>query len=279
MARLLHSAGLMMIFSLRLTMAVSVFGWCMATGAWLPAGASAQTAQKLTIRGHEQTVYVSGSPAGTPVIVSSGDGGWIHLAPDVARILAAKQFYVIGFDSRAYLSSFTSDKATLQPQDEAGDYLRLVEFASQTSKSQGSAKKPILIGVSEGAGLSVLAATDPRTKAAIAGVIGLGLPNVNELAWRWRDALIYITHGIPNEPTFQTTKVVDQMAPLPLAAIHSTRDEFVSATEVQDVLAHAQEPKKLWFVSASNHRFSDNLPEFEQRLLEAITWVTQNSPR
>lgn len=38
-----------------------------------------------------------------------------------------------------------------------------------------------LIGVSEGAGLSVLAATDPETKALVSGVIGLGLPDLNEL--------------------------------------------------------------------------------------------------
>jgi type IV secretory pathway VirJ component len=28
--------------------------------------------------------------------VSSGDGGWIHLAPHVAEVLAAKGFFVVG---------------------------------------------------------------------------------------------------------------------------------------------------------------------------------------
>jgi fermentation-respiration switch protein FrsA (DUF1100 family) len=248
--------------------------------AYVASGQKDETTQKLALRGREQTLYLYGATAGTPVIVSSGDGGWVHLAPDVARFLATKGYFVVGFDSRAYLSGFTTDKGTLQPQDEGGDYLRLVEFA--TSSGRGAASKvtkPILIGVSEGAGLSVLAATDPRTKAAIAGVIGLGLPNVNELAWRWKDALIYLTHGIPNEPTFQTMAVVEKMAPLPLAAIQSTHDEFVSTPEVQQVLQRAKDPKRLWFVEASNHRFSDNQPEFQRRLLEAIAWVTQNSPR
>jgi hypothetical protein len=35
----------------------------------------------------------------------------------------------------------------------------------------------------------------------------------------------------------------------------------------------AGEPKRLWIVTASNHRFSDNQDEFDRRLLEALTWV------
>jgi hypothetical protein len=39
--------------------------------------------------------------------------------------------------------------------------------------------RPILVGVSEGAGLSVIATTDPRTNAAIRGIVGVGLPDLN----------------------------------------------------------------------------------------------------
>ena len=140
----------------------------------------------------------------------------------VAEYLASQGFFVVGFDARAYLESFTSGHATLKPEDEPGDFKVLADWAAQ-----GTSRKPILIGVSEGAGLSLLAATDPATKTAIAGVIGLGLPNTNELGWRWKDAVIYLTHGVPNEPTFSTAALADRVSPLPLAAIHSTRDEFV----------------------------------------------------
>jgi alpha/beta superfamily hydrolase len=125
----------------------------------------------------------------------------------------------------------------------------------------------------------VLAATDPDTKAAVTGVIGLGLPNLNELAWRWTDMLIYLTHRPPNEPGFSAASIVDRVAPIPLAAIHSTHDEFVPAAEVAGVLDRARDPKRLWMVDASNHRFSDNLEEFDRQLLEAIAWVNEHSPR
>jgi Bacterial virulence protein (VirJ) len=238
-----------------------------ATPAW------SQTRHTLTIRGHEQTLYLYGSPRGTPVIVSSGDGGWIHLGPHVAELLSAKGLFVIGFDVRAYLAGFTSRDSTLRVEDEPGDYRVLTEYAKSLT-----GQRPLLVGVSEGAGLSVLAATDPATKADIAGVIGLGLPDFNELGWRWKDALIYVTHQPPNEPMFSAAAIVNRVAPLPLAAIHSTQDEFVPVTEVERVFAHATEPKRLWIVRASNHRFSDNLDEFDRRLLEAVAWVQAHGP-
>lgn len=235
---------------------------------------SPQTSRAISIRGRQQTLYVYGQPLGDPVIVSSGDGGWIHLAPHVAELLARCGFFVVGFDVKAYLSSFTSRRATLRPEDEPADYRAVAQFASRAT-----GKKPVLIGVSEGAGLSVLAASDPRTKAAIAGVVGLGLPDVNELGWRWPDALIYLTHQTPNEPTFSSAAIVSRLAPLPLAAIHATQDEFVPLSEVQAILRNARQPKQLWVVNASNHRFSDNLAEFDRRVLEAVDWVRSHAPR
>lgn len=226
------------------------------------------------LRGKPQTVHLYGTRGKPPVIVTSGDGGWMHLGPHVAEKLAASGFFVVGFDARAYLESFTSGTTTLKPADEPHDYKVLADYAAR-----GATRKPILIGVSEGAGLSVLAATDPATQAAIAGVIGLGLPDMNELGFRLKDMLIYITHGNPDEPMFSTQAIVTKVSPLPLAAIHSTKDEFVPIAEVQRVMNAAKAPKQLWIIKASDHRFSDNLGEFDQRLLEAIAWVNQNAPR
>jgi pimeloyl-ACP methyl ester carboxylesterase len=228
-----------------------------------------QTRQIINIRGHEQVLRLCGMRGGTPVIVSSGDGGWIHLGPHVAEVLSARGFFVVGFDAKAYLESFTNGSTTLRAEDEPGDYRTLIDFAARET-----GQKPILIGVSEGAGLSVLAATDRVNKDAIAGVIGLGLSDLTELGWRWRDMVIYLTHGTPSEPTFSVKAVVDRMAPVPFAAIHSTRDEYAPLAEVRQVMEQAREPKRLWIVDAANHRFSDNVAELDRVLFEAIAWTT-----
>ena len=244
------------------------------TAALTAAGAAAQSTDSIVLRGHAQTLHVYGRRGAPPVIVSSGDGGWIHLAPQVAELLAGRGYFVVGLDVKAYLASFTAGETTLRLEDEPADYRVLAAYASR-----GASQKPILIGVSEGAGLSVLAAADPGTRGTIAGVIGLGLPDLNELGWRWRDSLIYLTHGVPHEPMFSAASLIGRVSPLPVAAIHSARDEFVPLPEVRQVLDAAREPKRLWVVQASDHRFSDNRPEFDARLLEAIAWVDANRAR
>jgi alpha-beta hydrolase superfamily lysophospholipase len=235
---------------------------------------AAQVTQRLIIRGHEQLLHVYGPADGVPVIITSGDGGWVHLGPHVAELLAARGFFVIGFDARAYLAGFTSGATTLRIADEPGDFRTLATFAAARTD-----RRPVLIGVSEGAGLSVLAATDPQTKAVIGGVVAVGLPESNELGWRWKDSLIYLTHQVPNEPTFSAAATVAAVAPLPLALVQSTHDEFVPIADTRRVFEHASAPKQLWLVDASSHRFSNNLPEFDARLMEAMEWVRRNQPR
>ncbi len=223
------------------------------------------------LRGRPQVLHLYGSASARPLVLASGDGGWMHLAPHAAEFLAGKGYFVVGLDARAYLESFTRDKETLRPEDEPGDFKVLADYAASAT-----GERPILIGISEGAGLAVMAATDAGTRRSIAGVIALGLPDINELGWRWRDSVIYLTHGVPNEPTFSAAALIAGVSPAPIAAIHSSNDEFIPVPVVQKMFDAAREPKKLWIVAAEDHRFSGNLDEFDKRLLEAIDWVTSN---
>ena len=232
------------------------------------------TTDTVVLRGRPQLVHLYGDRGKPAVIVSSGDGGWMHLGPQVAETLAAQGFFVVGFNVKAYLECFTIGSHTLGVADVPGDYRVLIEYASR-----GSPARPLLIGVSEGAGLSVLAAVDPAVQPYVAGVVGLGLPDRNELGWRWKDSLIYVTHGVPNEPTFNASDLVGRLTPVPLAMIRSTHDEFVPESDVTRLMARANEPKRLWTINASDHRFSGNTAEFDRRLMESIEWVRQNRPQ
>ena len=245
------------------------------TSAWIAAilvaaPAAAATTSSISLRGRPQTLHLDGPIDGDPVVVSSGDGGWIHLAPQVSTFLAARGFFVVGFDTRAYLQSFTSEGKGLTVDEEPMDYRALIDFARNRT-----GRAPVLIGVSEGAALSVLAATSASNRALIRGVVGLGLGDRNELAWRWKDAIIYLTHAVPREPTFSVIQLVGQMAPVPLAVIHATHDEYVPVSEVEQILAAAREPKRLWLVESGDHRFSDRADELHQRLIEALSWIGQ----
>jgi uncharacterized protein len=229
--------------------------------------------ESIVIRGRPQVLHLYGARGRTPIIVSSGDGGWTHLAPHVAEVLSSGGYFVVGIDVKAYLESFTG-QATLRREDVATDYNAIVTFAAK-----GATGKPILIGVSEGAGLSVLAGGDSQLKANLGGVIALGLPEQNELAWRWTDSVIYLTHRPPNEPSFSASDIIDRVSPLPLVAIHSTHDEFVPVDQVRQIFNRAAEPKRLWVIEAADHRFSDNLGELDRRLFDAIDWIKAHPSR
>jgi alpha-beta hydrolase superfamily lysophospholipase len=221
----------------------------------------------LTLRGEPQALHVLGTRGSPPVVVASGDGGFVHAAPLVAETLAARGFFVVGLDSRAYLSSFTREDRPLAAPDVASDFAALADFAAA-----GKAARPVLVGVSEGAALEVLAAAGGTLQAKVAGLVCLGLPDEAELGWHLRDAVIYLTRGNPREPLFSTAAVIGRVS-LPVVAIHSSRDEFVPLDEVRRVMAAARDPKQLWIIDAENHRFSGKEQELEQKLVDALAWI------
>src|SRR5262245_49772849 len=75
--------------------------------AWATA-AHAQQTETVSLRGHLQVLRLYGHRGGPSAVVSSGDGGWVHLAPHVAETLASRGFFVVGFDVKTYLASFTA---------------------------------------------------------------------------------------------------------------------------------------------------------------------------
>ena len=233
--------------------------------------ASVNGGSRLVLHGREYTLRHFGPASGHVALISSGDGGWIHLAPHVADVLAGWGWTVLGFDSRDYLSRGNASGAALTPDDIARDYAALIGQAVPSNV-------PVtLIGVSEGAGLSVVAAANPAVKARLAGVVAIGLGDRNELAWHWRDSVIYITKGVPREPLFYASDYLPHVTPVPLAFIQSTHDEFVSSAESDRLQALAGSGAHTWKVDAADHRFSNNLPAFDGQLAAALKWLTQRT--
>lgn len=234
----------------------------------LSSNPSTQAVSTVNIRGKNLRLELYGSRSNPPVILTSGDLGWAGLVVHVAEFLSSNGYFVVGVNSRAYLSSFTTKSSTLKPEDVPGDYLQLLAQVRQLNPN-----KPILSGISEGAGLSVLAATTDGIKAQVRGIMALGLPDQNELGWRWQDSTIWITKRSPNEPSFMVQDIITKVSPVPLAELHSTHDEFLSLEDAKKMFALAGRPKKMWVIEAANHRFSNNREELDRRMLEALDWI------
>jgi alpha-beta hydrolase superfamily lysophospholipase len=237
-------------------------------------------AQKIDfpLRGKPLTVTLY-RPAGTPrgtIVMGSGDVGWVGLAVTMAEEFSGEGYIVAGFNVRQYLSSFTRGKEHLGVQDPAADFRALRDLLN----SQDALRHPVVLsGVSEGAALAVLVASDSRNHEWVDGVITMGVPPSAELAWRWTDFTAWITKGDAAEPSFAPRDFVGGIAPIPLAMIQSRTDEYVSEADYTRLLATAREPKKLFLIDASNHRFTDRRPELREAYRSALAWVTGSFAR
>lgn len=239
--------------------------------------ASGATSETVTIRGARQQITVY-RPAQTrdvpPVVLTSGDGGWRGFIIDVAVSLAGRGHYVAGVNAQAYLSSLSRD-GPLEPVQIGQDYGEFIRFARERGGKPGAAKV-LLIGWSEGAGLSLLAAADKENQPHLAGLIAIGLPEWNELAWRLRDSIIFLTKKVPNEKTFNSKDYIALASPVPLAMLQSTHDDFVPLETARELYRRAKEPKQLHLIEASNHRFAGRREEFFRKLAEAVDWALKH---
>jgi fermentation-respiration switch protein FrsA (DUF1100 family) len=210
------------------------------------------------------------------VVMASGDVGWVGLAVSMSQRLVAEGYTVVGINVRQYLSAFTIGTSHLTPVDIERDYAALSRYL----RARRLLTAPVILsGVSEGAGLSVLAAAAAENHAWIAGVITMGLPASAEIAWRWSDFTAWITKRDAGEPSFKARDYLAAIAPLPLVMIQSTRDEYVSVADFNDLEAVARSPHRQVLIGASNHRFTDRIPELQRAYDDALAWIrTMASP-
>jgi alpha-beta hydrolase superfamily lysophospholipase len=240
--------------------------------------ARAATTEKLDIRGQAVglSVYPARGQARGTIIMASGDVGWVGLAASLADEYSAEGYIVLGLNVRQYLSAFTSSKAHLQPSDVPGDYRAILAFARDNSLL---ARPVIVSGVSEGAALAVLAASDAHNHDWIDGVITMGLPPTAELAWRWSDSLTWITKRDAAEPSFAPHEVIGSVSPVPLYMIQSTRDEYVTPADYERFRVKARDPKQLVLIDASNHRFTDRRKELSAAFTQGLAWIARLSAK
>ena len=249
--------------------AACVLAWM----ALVATAAAGPTPVTVTLDGKVQTLTAYRVPNATQtIILSSGDMGWSGFVVDLAEFLSGRQIGVLGLNSKVYLESFTSGSSYVQPARVPAHFETL---AGAAARALGVATPPVLVGISEGAGLSVMASVDPARQPLFGGVVVLGLPASTELGWRgWRDWTTWITKQNPAEPMAESMGYMGRIAPLPFVSIQSIHDEFVPLDTAKALFAAAKDPKQLHLIDASNHRFSDKRDEVHARVLDMLRWIT-----
>jgi pimeloyl-ACP methyl ester carboxylesterase len=226
------------------------------------------------VRGQAQDVYyfpAEKTPSLGQVLFLPGDGGWHGFAITIAKSVSEWGYDVYGVDTKHYLCTST----TMGGLTEAQVSSDMAELARSLGAHPG--RKFTLLGWSEGAGLSLLAAAAEKNRSSFNGLITTGLPEKNILAWRWEDALTYVTKQRPNEPGFSSADFMGKISPLPVVMIQSTNDEYVSMDAAQRLFQAAHDPRRFSPVSASNHRFGGNQQQFFNVLQDGLRWIQQQS--
>jgi dienelactone hydrolase len=226
----------------------------------------------VVVRGHVLDMYYfpgngGNRPVRPAVLFVPGDGGWHGLAVTIAQTMASWGYDVYALDTKRYLESFSSN-TPLTDTSVMADFLQIAGWMTN-----GRHQSVSLVGWSEGAGLSVLAASADTNKKTFNGVVTLGLPADGVLAWHWTDSITNLTGRLPNEPKFHSADYIGRVSPLPLWMIESTHDEYVSVDTSRALFNAAQQPKRFSLIDARNHRFDGKQDELFKTLREGLAWI------
>ena len=227
---------------------------------------------ELTIRAHRQKIdfYPAKSPGQhLRVLFAPGDGGCRGFAITITEELAKSGYDAFCLDTRRYLESFTGGQV-LSTKEIASDFGEIARWVQQ-----GERERILLVGWSEGAGLGLAAIADPPNQEIFDGLVAIGTPEVNILAWHWTDIGASITHRPPHEPSFSSAEFMARVSPCPLFLIASTSDDYISTEATRALFSRARAPKRLAIINARDHKYSGNTDAFFRTLREALNWIEQ----
>jgi Bacterial virulence protein (VirJ) len=214
---------------------------------------------------------------GTPLLLyATGDGGWHGKDVDTYRRLIRWGYPVAGFSAPSYLNNlgFVSDTTT--PVRLAMDYRRLIEFAKQTL-SLPSSTRTVLVGVSRGAGLAVVAAGRPELNAELGGVLAVALTKEEEYVRHYKVVPGRTPSDMPTRELveFQTYQSLDRLRDLPLVVVQSTGDDYLPAAAARKLFGADTGLRRFVAIESRDHSFDGARDALYAQMADALTWMSK----
>ena len=199
------------------------------------------------------------------LIYATGDGGWKGKDLDLFNHLASWGYALAGFSAPEYVKHLSGDAATTTPSRLARDYAAIIDAAARDLMVPSSTPV-ILVGVSRGAGLSVVAAGQQAVQRSLGGVVVMGLTREEEhVRWRRRrpatELAIY--------------DYLPRLASLPLAVIQSTHDNYLPAEQARLLFGADTDRRQFHAIEARNHSFAGARPALYETLQASLEWVSR----
>jgi hypothetical protein len=261
--------------ALLVTLACAACGGGCAAHARQPAAAPSLPIadQALVLNDHPLRLHFSRGVAGGghPLLVyATGDGGWHRKDLAAYRHLVSFGYPTVGFDAHDYVTHLGTTDST-SPARLAGDYEAIIRTA-KVALHLPADYPVVLVGVSRGAGLSVVAAGQRGLRPSIAGVLAVALTKEEEYVKRFRR--LRRRGSAPAAPTIvEVYAYLPRLSAMPIAVIQSTRDNYLPAAAAR-ALFGADNPRR-WFqpIQARNHSFGGARTELYDAMERSLTWI------
>jgi pimeloyl-ACP methyl ester carboxylesterase len=222
-----------------------------------------------------------GPPVDRPLVLFvTGDGGWRGKDLDAFRHLIGWGFPVAGFSAPDYLGHLAGGAETLSTEGLAHDFTLVIDAARQTLDLPPDGRT-ILVGVSRGADLAAVAATQRSLRPSIGGVLLIGLTREEEYVrqphqW-WRGSRAASTTGKaaggPDEVLMAEPYVALRRLTAPVSLIQSSHDEYVPAAEARTLFGPDTATRQFHPIDARNHSFSNARDALYRQMASSLDWL------
>jgi pimeloyl-ACP methyl ester carboxylesterase len=243
-------------------------------GAAARPGAPPPFNQVLILNGHGLTLHLAGAAASSlPLLVfATGDGGWRGKDLEIFQKLVAWGYPAVGFSAPEYIKYLRGDEETTTPPRLANDYAAIVDAARAALKLP-AATRVVIVGVSRGAGLAVVAAGQRALRNQLAGVVAIALTKEEEHV-RW----FRLTQGMPRDRVrvmLDIYEYLPRLGPVPISVIQSTHDNYLPAEAARALFGADTNRRRFHAIEARNHSFSGARDTLYETLQGSLDWLNQ----
>jgi fermentation-respiration switch protein FrsA (DUF1100 family) len=205
--------------------------------------------------------YTSRAPL---LLYATGDGGWRGKDLDLYRQLVSWGYPTAGFSAPQYVKHLRGDAETTTPARLAKDYAALIDLARQ-SLTLPPSTRVILVGVSRGAGLSVVAAGQRSLRGSLDGVLAMGLTKEEEhVRWLRRRSVADL----------QIYEYLPRLGSLPIAVIQSTHDNYLPAENARRLFGADTDRRRFQAIESRNHSFAGARELLYDAMHTSLTWIS-----
>jgi hypothetical protein len=213
---------------------------------------------------------------GILVLYSTGDGGWRPLDESFLEWISSWGYPVAGFSAKNYLKNLGYVSNTTTPRRLVRDFQLILDAACSRLELPPDAPV-ILVGLSRGAGLSVVAAGQPGLRSRLLGVVAVALTPEEEHVIHVRHRGV---HGRPATPDrerveIKTYEYLPHLALVPVTVIQSTNDRYIPAAAARKLFGPDTELRRFIPIESANHSFRGGTETLFRETEVALDWVQQ----